>query len=77
VQAGAVEVTVSERAEAWSDPIMRAVAVALARVVDQSGPSTVTAARELRAVLKAMGNGEESMIDRVRRQREETRRLPS
>jgi hypothetical protein len=52
---------------------MRAVAVALARVVDQSGPSTVTAARQLRVVLKAMGSGGESFIDVLARRRTERR----
>jgi len=50
---------------------MRAVAIALARVVDQSGPSTVTAARELRVVVDAMGTGAVSIVGVLRKRREE------
>jgi hypothetical protein len=71
--AGAVELAVGTRTEAWGDPVAKAVAVALARVVDQCGPSTVAAARELRVVLDRVGTGEESIIDQLQRRRTERR----
>jgi hypothetical protein len=67
--AGAVELAVGTRTESWPDPVLRAVAVALARVVDQSGPSTVSAARELRVLLDRVGTGEPSVIDELMRKR--------
>jgi len=69
VAAGAVEVAVVARCEAWPDAVLRAVAVALARVVDQSGPSTVSAARELRTLLEGMGSREVSIIDQLQTRR--------
>jgi hypothetical protein len=45
--------------------VLRAVAVALAGVVDQRGPSSVSAARELRVVLDRVGTGEVSVIDEL------------
>jgi hypothetical protein len=65
VDAGAVEKAVITRTEARGDPVAKAVAGALARVVDQCGPSTVSAARELRVVLDRMGKGEVSFIDEL------------
>jgi hypothetical protein len=61
------------RTAEWHDPVAKAVTIALARVVDGGGPSTVAAARELRVELAKMGIGEVSIVDQLQKMRAERR----
>jgi hypothetical protein len=71
---GDVEIAVTEKLDAWNtEPVMRALSVALARIVDRGGPMAVSAARELRI---AFHDAEEAaraghgLIDQLRESRE-------